>query len=82
MIVASTIPFNTPLSSYNILYKYVYIELFLYEYILNLILMRLTFEFLGIMFQFMQDENPKIINSVPGGMGASMATVDQFKKNK
>ena len=30
------------------------------------------------------DENPEVINSVPGGMGASMATAtaDRIKKNK
>jgi len=30
------------------------------------------------------DENPEVINSVPGGMGASMATAtaDRVKKNK
>ncbi|XP_058758961.1 late embryogenesis abundant protein D-34-like isoform X1 [Vicia villosa] len=28
------------------------------------------------------NENPEVISSVPGGMGASMATADRFKKNK
>ncbi|KAJ1441658.1 Late embryogenesis abundant protein [Sesbania bispinosa] len=28
------------------------------------------------------NENPEVINSVPGGMGASMATIDRVKKNK